>query len=172
MYDGIQAGQVRHGARHAQIHDGSGLDLPRGITHTDIDAVYEFWDEHLIVFCEFKMRGKDLPCGQRTAIHSIARASSSPDPRQEPGANPRQYVSVVLVLDHDVQDTDAPVVMRECTVRSCDVYYKGREHKGYTAVGLTLRDALHEMLEMRLSALREEETLRRQLDQKPPFLIA
>lgn len=144
MVDDVQKGQVRYRNRHAQLHDGSGLNLPRGITHTDADAIYDFMDESLIVFCEFKMRGMELPFGQKAAIHNIARLASNLEPN----------VCVVLVLDHDVEDSEEPVIMRDCTVRTCDVYFKGRPYDEFTVAGQTLKDALHNMLELRRKALK------------------
>ena len=148
MFD-AQRGQVRHLARHGQLLDGSGLDLPRKITHTDIDALYDFGREELFVFCEIKLRGKDVPYGQRIALHRVARLASCVDPKTG-----FAYAAVLLVLDHDVHDTSEPVMMKDCVVRSCDVYYKGdADCTEYTAVGKTLNHALEEMLAMRRSAL-------------------
>lgn len=63
----MDRGAIHCPERYKQLIDYSGLQFERKITPTDIDGFLEFGGDEYI-YLEYKLKGKDLPYGQRLAF--------------------------------------------------------------------------------------------------------
>ena len=111
-------GEIQHRERARQLRDFSGLRW-HNITPTDIDGFVEFRDR-LFVFFEAKLKGKDVPQGQRKALERLCDIVS------ETGR-----LSAALILEHEtmpVEDID----FASCPV--CEYRYNGKWNEPIKAI--------------------------------------
>lgn len=98
-------GVIQNVSRAQQINDFSGLMI-RKITPTDIDGMIEYKNK-AYVFIEIKYKDKELPYGQKLALERLAtdavKAGKS---------------AIILVAEHDVEDTKLSVDVAKCNTRS------------------------------------------------------
>lgn len=80
-----------------------------GVGMTDIDGLIEYKDRALILF-EVKYRGKEVPIGQRLVLERMVNNASKAG-----------KLAIAVVAEHEVEDPDEPVMMRNCNVR--ELYY-------------------------------------------------
>ena len=101
----IARGVIQNVARAQQINDFKGLLIGK-ITPTDIDGVIEYQNKAYI-FIEIKYKDKDLPYGQKLALerlsNDVIKAGKS---------------SIVLVVEHDIDDTSESVDVSSCKIRN------------------------------------------------------
>ena len=71
-YTDANRGRIQYRDRARQIIDFGGIRFDK-ITPTDIDGFFEYHDT-VFVFYEMKLRGKDMPRGQRTALCNLVDA--------------------------------------------------------------------------------------------------
>lgn len=97
--------------RMKQLIEFKGLDLDGGIYPTDIDGLIEYHDTEYIIL-EVKHKKAKVPWGQRLALQRMV------DDFTKVGKK-----AVAIVCEHDVDDTNKPVVAAVCNVR--ELYYGG-----------------------------------------------
>lgn len=100
--------------RMKQLIDFKGLELDGGIYPTDIDGLIEYHDSEYIII-EVKHNKAKVPWGQRLALQRMV------DDFTKAGKK-----AVAIVCEHDVDDTDKPVVAAVCEVR--ELYYGGEKN--------------------------------------------
>lgn len=106
---------VKHRKRMKQLICFDGLTFG-SITPMDIDLCIEYHDK-AVIFCEYKLRGCKMPRGQRLCLERLAN-----------NCDTAGKLSVVMLCEHEVQDTDEDVKAEEAEVKA--VYYKGRWYIG------------------------------------------
>ena len=104
-------GVINNIARRQQINDFSGLILGR-ITPTDIDGVIEYKDKAYIFF-EVKYKDTVLPYGQKLALQRLSD-----------DVNKAGKKSIILIAQHDVQNTNDSIDVALCKVRN--YYFKNK----------------------------------------------
>lgn len=75
------------------------------ITPTDIDGIIEYRNALWLMF-EAKMKGKDVPTGQRLALERFIQ-----------NVRIAKRHGIAMIVEHDVQDTDRDIYLKDCTVR-------------------------------------------------------
>lgn len=125
-----ERGKIKFVDRAQQINDFKGLKIGN-ITPTDIDGFIEYQDKANIFF-EVKYRSKELPYGQQLALERLANDSIKSGKK-----------SIVIVVQHDVEDTNLQVDVSTCYVREFFLYKKWRPPKKQ----ITLLDAIHKFIE-------------------------
>lgn len=68
----MERGKIENRERARQIRDFSGLRW-KNITPTDIDSLVDFQND-IFIFTEYKVKGNELPFGQRLAIERVVDA--------------------------------------------------------------------------------------------------
>ena len=122
-------GVIKYVARAQQINDFSGMLLGK-ITPTDIDAVIEYQDKAYI-FIEIKYKDKDLPYGQRLALERLANDTIKAGKK-----------SIVLVAEHEVENTHQSVDTAQCRIRK--YYFNNQWHIPKETI--TVIDAVYKFL--------------------------
>lgn len=91
---------IRNKNQVKQAIDFTGIE--NGVIHpTDIDAVFEF-DNEILILIEVKKRGSKIPTGQRLVLERICEAWRTPK-------------SIVLYVTHEFEETkDIP--LQDCYV--------------------------------------------------------
>jgi hypothetical protein len=124
-------GKAHHLARYKQVIDYSGLLFERGITPTDIDGLLDFGGK-LFVFLELKLKGTNLPYGQRLALERVCDGLAGP-----------QVLSVVLVAGHNTP-TGQEIRAAEATV----VEYRWRQEWNHPKREINVRQAIEKIKSM------------------------
>ena len=100
-------GLIRNSKQVKQSIDFEGIE--NGKMHpTDIDAVFEFDNEALILM-QVKNRGNKLPLGQRLVLERIADSWHTGK-------------SIVLIINHNFRNDEKDIPLVKCYVRG--FYYK------------------------------------------------
>lgn len=108
-------GVIRNRAAKQQICDFSGLNFPRGVTPTDIDASVDFDYGGSFAFLEIKGIGAPMPGGQRKHFEALCRTLIAG------GAN-----AICIVAEHSTP-YDEDIAAHECPVR--EVLWHGKWRK-------------------------------------------
>jgi hypothetical protein len=114
-------GVIQYPARKQQINDFSKL-LVGKITPTDIDGLIEYKNKAYI-FLEVKYKNVKLPDGQKLALERLCDDLFKV-----------QKLAVLLVVEHNVDDTKESVNVGECFVRECYFNKKWTEPNKLTVV--------------------------------------
>lgn len=99
--------------RMKQLIDFKGLELDGGIYPTDIDGLIEYHNSEYIIL-EVKHNKAKVPWGQRLALQRMVDDFTGVGKK-----------AVAIVCEHDVDDTDKPIVAAFCNVR--ELYYGGEK---------------------------------------------
>lgn len=113
-YTDLNRGKVQHAERFHQsvLFDGIRYD---NITPTDIDGFFEIHGE-CFVYYEFKLKGKDIPRGQKLALERQV------DAMRKVGKN-----AVLFLCVHNVEDARQDVFAKDAIVDK--FYFNGIWHK-------------------------------------------
>ena len=117
----MREGLIRNTNQVKQAIDFKGLDYGN-IHPSDIDAVLEFDNKHLILF-EIKRSGNDIPVGQRLLLKRIC--------------NDWKGNSIVLKGEHKCNDTET-IFLDECLLTESYKNGEWTKHSGST----TIKEAL------------------------------
>lgn len=109
-YNDGNRGKLQFRARARQIISFEGMKYGNG-SPTDIDALIE-WKDRAYILMEFKLRGAELPGGQKLALQRMI------DDFERAGK-----LATLLVCEHEVDDPEQDVIAREAMVRQ--VYFAG-----------------------------------------------
>lgn len=120
--------KIMNPKRMKQLIDFKGLELDGGIYPTDIDGLIEYHDSEYIIL-EVKHDNAKVPWGQRLALQRMV------DDFTKAGKK-----AVVIVCEHDIDDTDKPVVAAVCNVR--ELYYGGEKKWRPPDEPMTVRQAI------------------------------
>lgn len=115
--------------RMKQLIDFKGLELDNGIYPTDIDGLIEYHDSEYIIL-EVKHNKAKVPWGQRLALQRMV------DDFTKAGKK-----AVAIVCEHNVDDTNKPVVAAVCNVR--ELYYGGEKRWRPPDSPMTVRQAVN-----------------------------
>lgn len=125
--------RINNPARAKQLIDFQGLDIDGYIYPTDIDGLIEYKDSEYIIF-EVKYGDAEVPFGQKLALQRMV------DDFTKVGKQ-----AVVLICEHEVRDTDRPVIAAWCKVR--EIYY-GKERQWKAPDNeITVREAVDNFME-------------------------
>ena len=105
-----ERGKIEYKNRGKQLVDYSGLRYGNK-TPTDVDGYLDFGGKCAVVL-EFKLKGKDVPVGQRIALETFADGVCF-------------FPVLVIVADHSVYDSKEEIKADSCIVRE---YYDGVWH--------------------------------------------
>ena len=119
-YTDENRGKIQHSNRIHQMVEFSGIRYG-SITPTDVDGFFEKADK-AFVFFEFKMKGCEMPSGQRIALERVVNALRSAGKE-----------AVLFECEHDTKPSEN-VKAAQAIVRR--VFWNGRWHKGK---GLTVK---------------------------------
>lgn len=122
-------GTIQHRERARQLIRFDGIRYGNA-TPTDADGLFE-WQNKAFVFWEFKMRGVDIPDGQRMALERLVDALGMADKK-----------AVFFLCSHNVENPHDDVFAIDSNVER--VYYKGKWHDGH---GWTVGDWLDSFME-------------------------
>ena len=109
-------GKIQHRERMRQLISFDGLRYDNS-TPTDVDGLLE-WRNRAFIFYEFKMRGVEMPRGQRVALERVVDALGM--------ANKS---AVLFLCLHDVENPYDDVPAPDAEVDK--VYYKGKWRDGH-----------------------------------------
>ena len=122
-------GTIQHRERARQIISFNGMRYDNG-TPTDVDGLFE-WRNKAFIFYEFKMRGVEMPEGQRKALERVIDALGAADKK-----------AVLFLCSHDVENPHDDVVAADAAVER--IYYKGKWSDGH---GWTAKDWTNSFME-------------------------
>lgn len=108
----MDRGAIHNLERYKQLLDYSGLQFERKITPTDIDGFMEF-DGKEFIFLEYKLKGKDLPWGQRLAYTRLFEAST------------KGVVNVLGIIAEHETETNSQVPTHACYVKETWISPRG-----------------------------------------------
>ncbi len=120
-------GRLYNKARYRQEKDYTGLRIGN-MTPTDLDGFMEIHN-NAYVFYEIKYRNHKMPYGQKLAYEHLAVDLAKAGKK-----------AVVLVIEHNVDDTNDIIPVADCIVR--DVLYGCEGYWRKPKYGLTAREAL------------------------------
>lgn len=121
-----ERGKIKYTERARQINDFSGLRF-ENITPTDCDGIIEYKNNLYILF-EVKYKGVDMPYGQRLALERMCNDF------QKMGKK-----CIVLLIEHDIYDTNLSVDVANCKVRQ--VYADSNQRWRKPTFELTTKEA-------------------------------
>ena len=98
-----------------QAIDFSGVQN-KNMHPSDIDAVLEF-DNKLLILMEIKIKGKELPTGQKLMLQRICDAWDSNEDKN----------GLILKVEHSHYNTKTDIPLRNCVVT--EIYFKGQWSK-------------------------------------------
>lgn len=101
--------KIQHPERMKQLIEFKGLELGGGMYPTDIDGIIEYRDSEYIIL-EVKHNDAEVPWGQRLCLQRMV------DDFTKVGKK-----AIAIVCEHEVDDTNKPVVAALCNVR--ELYY-------------------------------------------------
>lgn len=120
--DYSRRGHIQYFQRAKQVVKFDGLQYGN-ITPTDVDGLIEIHNIGFAFF-ELKLRGAELPTGQKTALTRIVD-----------GLYQAKKEAVLFVAYHDVEDAHKPIIAKDA--ECVRMYY---EHKWYEVDGQTLEE--------------------------------
>ena len=101
----IERGVYENPNRGRQLLRFDDMRFLNSITPTDIDAMIEVRDR-VLVFFEAKLRGKDVPRGQRIALERLVLNAKSAGKH-----------AIAIVGEHCVDDTNKDIFLKDLNVR-------------------------------------------------------
>ena len=125
--------RINNPARAKQLIDFQGLDIDGYIYPTDIDGLIEYKDSEYIIF-EVKYGDAEVPLGQKLALQRMV------DDFTKIGKQ-----AVVFICEHEVRDTDRPVIAAWCKVR--EIYYGKEKQWRAPDSEITVREAVDSFME-------------------------
>ena len=128
-----QPGEIKHPSRAKQLIDFSGLQYtsPHNgstITPTDIDGCIE-WNDECFIFFEIKLKGKDLPYGQRLALQRLVKSCNKP--------------AVLFIAEHNIENCNDGIDAAKCIVEK---YYLPNGWHSWNGKEYTLRQVINSYL--------------------------
>ena len=97
--------RIHNQGKMRQLVDFKNLEVDDHIYPTDIDGLIEYKDAEYIIF-EIKFKGAEVPYGQKLALRRMVDDFTAAGKR-----------AIVLICEHNVKNTDIPVVAARCIVR-------------------------------------------------------
>lgn len=104
-----------------QAIDFSGVQN-KNMHPSDIDAVLEF-DNKLLILMEIKIKGKELPTGQKLMLQRICDAWHKKDKKN----TGKKRKGVILKVEHNHYNSNTDIPLRNCVVT--EIYFQGQWFK-------------------------------------------
>lgn len=105
-------GTLKHPKRAKQIIVFEGISSD-GIEATDIDGLIEYRNKGYLIY-EVKYRDARMPFGQRLALERMVKDYTKSGKE-----------AIAMVVEHNVEDVDKPILIRNCVVR--EIYCSGEK---------------------------------------------
>lgn len=115
-YTHTNRGVIQYPQRSRQLVSFAGMRFTGNCSPTDIDMLVEYHDTVFVVY-EYKLRGADMPRGQRTALTRIVDALTKAGKH-----------AALFFCEHDVTDPREEINAAAATVSR--IYYGGRWYTG------------------------------------------
>ena len=97
--------RIHNQGKMRQLIDFKNLEVDDHIYPTDIDGLIEYKNAEYIIF-EIKFKGAEVPYGQKLALQRMVDDFTVAGKR-----------AIVLICEHNVKDTNIPVIAARCLVR-------------------------------------------------------
>lgn len=120
--------RIHNPTRMKQLIDFRGLVVDGSIYPTDIDGLIEYRNSEYIIF-EIKYNNADVPFGQRLALQRMVDDFTTIGKQ-----------AVAFICEHNVRDTQKPVVAAWCKVR--EIYYGKEREWRMPDYEITVREAI------------------------------